>query len=254
MGRALEALGQLRAARASYLRLLAMEAPEELKTLATARSKHLAAYENLAVLTLRDIPDGVQVQIDGRLEAGTELTLSPGGHRLCVIERGGAEVRCRQVTLEAGVRHLWSPANDSGASATLSWENRPGASGLSVDGEILLVDVGRLRWLDLDPGEHRVTMTRTGLDDVTVTLNLLPDTTRRLDDLLAPPGEALKPGAGPWPVVISTAGAITGGLGIGLLIAGTLQKASVKGATSGIASRPKIRLVEKNSGVTSITR
>ena len=166
-----ERLGKLRESATWYARYLevAPDSPDRDKVQKLLGDLRLRP----ATITVRSIPEGATVIIDGRTAGPTPFSgpIRGGGHRIAVEKDGQRDER--DVAVEYG-----EPADVQftlrGASGTLAVQGLPAGAAVSVDG----MPAGAMPvQLIVQPGPHRVRVTEYGYTPFDSTVDVQPNTT-----------------------------------------------------------------------------
>lgn len=241
MARVLEAMGRYGEAHGQFLRVPALaDATEELEALAGAGAAKLDGRHDKAVVLLEGIAEGAMVQLDDRvvIELDEEQLLPGGRHQICVTAPGGAASACWSRRLEIGLRTALPPASRAGTRGELLLPEA-GLEAIAVDGHVLVADLTTLRTIEIDVGQHALTLTPRGGEPQRQAVTVLAG--RRVSLALgpavkppgpAPPVEEPSPDPGPWPWV-------TAGAGAAVLIAGGALLAVAQDKRDGVTSSQK---------------
>jgi len=124
-------------------------------------------------LVVSSIPDGAQVQIDGRSDPAwhtpfTAPSLAAGAHSVVFTLAGYARAS-RTVQVSAGKQAVLATKLTPEMSST-EINSDPAGAAISVDGK----DTGKLTpaQLSLPPGEHSIVLTKAGFSDLTTSVHL----------------------------------------------------------------------------------
>jgi len=166
-----ERLGKLREAATWYARYL--EASPDSPDRDKVQKLMGDLRQRPATITVRSIPDGATVIIDGRPAGPTPFSgpIRGGGHRIAVEKDGQRDER--EVSVEYG-----EPADVQftlrGASGTLAVQGVPAGAQVSVDG----MPAGAMPvQLIVQPGPHRVRVTEYGYTPYDVAVDVQPNAT-----------------------------------------------------------------------------
>jgi hypothetical protein len=148
----------------------------------TAASTHASGE-----LVVNSIPDGAQVQIDGRSDAAwhtpfTAPSLAAGSHSVVFTLAGYARAS-RTVQVSAGKQAVLATKLTPELSST-EINSDPAGAAISVDGK----DTGKLTpaQLSLPPGDHSIVLTKAGFSDLTTSVHLAEGQTYHYSNTLQP--------------------------------------------------------------------
>ena len=156
-----------------------------------ARRKAVAAPAAPAVgeLVVNSVPEGAQVQVDGRGAGPTPLSLanlSPGQH-LVVLSKAGYAVESRSVLVHGGTRAALAVSLNQLAAVASIASDPPGAS-IIIDGR----DTGKLTpaRLVVGQGNHSLALRKAGYLETSASMALNPGETFQYLPTLKPLGNA----------------------------------------------------------------
>ena len=221
MARVLERMGRNSEAYSSFLRVRALpEVPEALAELAWAAIETLEPLRARAVVRFSGVEPGSLVQIDDELvvDLVEDHVLKPGRHRVCVTSPDGARLSCWRRTLPEGRVTSWPPDGEGPTRGEIHLPTDPPLTSLTLDGRRMVVDLRRLRVIQVDVGTHEVLAEEAGSPLYRHSLDVFPGAqvaVPRTGPLAFPEPKSV----GPWPWVTAGTGLavlVTGGVLLGL--------------------------------------